>query len=94
MKRAALIAAIALATIVGWIAVFKQSSNNQHHQHYYSWAQVHVGGTMSEVANAMGKPNDKQQFDDAMGHTECWYWGTTYQVCFDYTQHVDGKSRY
>jgi hypothetical protein len=60
-----------------------------------AWNTIAIGDSMSEVQNIMGDPSDKQAFDNAgIGHTECWYWGYSYQICFDNAGHVDGKNSY
>jgi outer membrane protein assembly factor BamE (lipoprotein component of BamABCDE complex) len=58
------------------------------------WKSIQVGDSMSTVEGLVGVPDDKQSFDDTMGHTECWYYGFSHQVCFDYDQRVESKNDY
>lgn len=59
-----------------------------------AWSQVTVGMAMQDVRRVMGEPSNVQEFDSEFGHTECWYYGISYQICFGTDQRVESKNKY
>jgi hypothetical protein len=85
----ALLAVLALSTMAN-----SSCSSTGSKQATDNWPQVAIGQSMVEVTGEQGSPDNKQSFDSAGSHTECWYYGVSHQVCFDSSGNVESKNAY
>jgi len=89
MPKAKLAAIAAVVTAIAFSASACDTGNltnkngNSNSDVNAKMAQISLGMDEDTVLSILGEPNDKQESDTNGMKDDCWYYGDSWQLCFD-----------